>query len=129
MAYLRRVHVLDFRIASSRVGSTAVVAVAGELDMHTAKQLAETLRDVFEENARCVVIDLFETTMVDSAGLGVLASTAKTMQANGGAVILAADDPQFLRTLRITGLDRLFDVRPTLTQALDHVVDRPAVAG
>src|SRR5947209_552832 len=96
--------------------------------MHTAKQLAETLRDVSEEDARCVVIDLLETTMVDSAGLGVLASTAKAVQANGGTFILAADDPQFLRTLRITGLDRLFDVKPTLTQALDHVVDRSALA-
>jgi anti-sigma B factor antagonist len=122
------VHVLDFRIASSRIGSTAVVAIAGELDMHTAKQLSETLNDVSDDDARCVVIDLFETTMVDSAGLGVLAATAKTMQANGGTFILAADDPQFLRTLRITGLDRLFDVQPTLTEAIEHVVDRPAVA-
>jgi anti-sigma B factor antagonist len=122
------VQVLDFRIASSRIGSTAVVAVAGEIDLHTAEQLSDTLRSVSDDDARCVVIDLFETTMVDSAGLGVLASTAKSLRANGGTFVVAADDQRFLRTLRITGLDRLLDVQPTLTQAIDHVVDRAAAA-
>jgi anti-sigma B factor antagonist len=118
--------VLDFRVASSRMGSTAVVAVAGELDLHSAEQLSDTLQAVSEEDARCVVVDLFEATMIDSAGLGVLASTAKSLQSNGGTFVIAADDPRFLRTLRITGLDRLFDVQPTLTQAIHHVVDEVA---
>jgi anti-sigma B factor antagonist len=122
------VDVLEFRVASSRVGSTAVVAVAGELDMYTADRLAETLRSVADDNARSVVVDLLEATFIDSAGLGVLASTAKSIKAAGGAFIIAADDPRFLRTLRITGLDRLFTVQPTLTNAIDDVVDRAAQA-
>ena len=117
---------LDFRIASSRIGATAVVAVAGELDMHTAERLAETLRSVSDDDARSIVVDLFEVPFVDSAGLGVLASTAKSTKERGGAFVLAADDARFLRTLRITGLDRLFDVRPTLTEAIHDVVDRAA---
>ena len=119
-------HVLDFRIASSRLDATAVVAVAGELDMHTAERLAQTLREVDADNANSIVVDLFEVPFVDSAGLGVLASAAKSTKALGGTFVLAADDPRFLRTLRITGLDRLFDVQPTLTQAIHHVVDGPA---
>jgi anti-sigma B factor antagonist len=120
------VNVLDFRVASSRVGATAVVAVAGELDMYTAERLAETLREVSVDKPQSVVVDLFEAPLIDSTGLGVLVSTARSIKANGGTFVLAADDPRFLRTLRITGLDRLFDVRPTLTQAIDHVVDGAA---
>lgn len=115
--------VLDFRVDSSRVGSTSVVAVAGDVDLHTAERLAETLREAAEESASCVVLDLLEVTLVDSAGLGVLASTARSMTARGGKFVLAADDAQLLRTLRITGLDRMFDVQPTLTDAIHRAID------
>jgi anti-anti-sigma factor len=118
------VHVLDFRVASSRLGSTAVVAISGELDMHTAERVAAKLRDAMAEDACCVVVDLFETGLVDSAGLGILASAARLVKSKGGTFVLAADDPRFLRTLKLTGLDRLFDVEQTLTEAVERVVER-----
>jgi anti-sigma B factor antagonist len=122
------VHVLDFRVASSRLGSTAVVAVAGELDVHTADRVDAKLRDAMAEDGCCVVVDLFESSLVDSAGLGVLASAARRVRAKGGTFVLAADDPRFLRTLKITGLERLFDVEPTLTEAMERVVERTPAA-
>lgn len=116
--------VLDFRVASSRLGNTAVVAVSGELDMYTAERVAAKLHDAINEDDCCCVVDLFETTFVDSVGLGVLASAARLVKSKGGTFVLGADDPRFLRTLRITGLDRLFDVQPTLTEAVERVVER-----
>ena len=115
--------VLDFRIDSSRVGSTGVVAVAGDLDLHTAERLSDALRETSEEAASCVVVDLLAVTVVDSAGLGVLASSARSLKARGGKFVLATDDAQLLRTLRITGLDRMFDVQPTLTEAIHRALD------
>ena len=119
-------HVLDFRVASSRLGGTAVVAIAGELDTHTADRVATKLREAMAEDACCIVVDLFETSLVDSVGLGVLASTARLVKSKGGTFVVAADDPRFLRTLKITGLDRLFDVEPTLVEAVERVVERAA---
>jgi anti-sigma B factor antagonist len=118
------VHVLDFRVASSRLGKTAVVAISGELDVHTAERVAAKVREAIAEDASCVVVDLFETNLVDSVGLGVLASAARLVKSKGGTFVLAADDPRFLRTLKLTGLDRLFDVEPTLTEAVERVVER-----
>jgi anti-sigma B factor antagonist len=123
------VYVLDFRVASSRLGHTAVVAISGELDMHTAERVAAKLREAVTEDDCCVVVDLLETSLVDSAGIGVLAAAARRVRSTGGTFVLATDDPQFLRTLRITGLDRLFDIEPTLMNAVERVVERvPAVA-
>jgi anti-sigma B factor antagonist len=123
------VQLLDFRIASSRLGSTAVVAVSGELDIHTAERVSAKLHEAIAEDGCCIVVDLLETTLVDSAGIGVLAAAARRVASTGGAFVLAADDPRFLRTLRITGLDRLFDIQPTLTEAVERVVERiPATA-
>lgn len=121
-------HVLDFRVASSRLGNTAVVAISGELDLHTADRVAAKLRDAMADDACCVVVDVFETSLVDSVGLGVLASAARLVKSKGGTFVLAADDPRLVRTLKITGLERLFEVKPTLMEAMERVVQRtPAV--
>lgn len=117
---------LDFRVTSSQLGSTAVVAIAGELDLETAGRVARKLRDVASDEGCSVVVDLLETSLVDSAGLGVLSASARLVKSTGGTFVLAADDPRFLRTLRITGLDRLFDVEPTLTEAVERVVESTA---
>jgi anti-anti-sigma factor len=121
-------HMLDFRVASSQLGNTAVVAICGELDTHTAERVARKLRDATAEQGCCVVVDLLETRLVDSVGIGVLATAARTVRSNGGTFVLAADDPRFLRTLEITGLDRLFDIEPTLMKAVERVVERTPAA-
>jgi anti-sigma B factor antagonist len=111
------------------MGHTAVVAISGELDMRTAERVAAKLREAIAEDSCCIVVDLLETSLVDSAGIGVLAAAARRVTSTGGTFVLAADDPRFLRTLKITGLDRLFDIEPTLTEAVERVVERiPAVA-
>lgn len=122
------VHVLDFRVSSSRLGNTSVVAICGELDTHTAGRVAAKLRETMADDGSCVVVDLLETTLVDSAGIGVLAAAARRVTSIGGTFVLAADDPQFLRTLKITGLDRLFDIEPTLMKAVERVVERAPAA-
>jgi anti-sigma B factor antagonist len=120
---------LEFRVASSQVGKTAVVAIAGELDVHTAGRVAAKLQDAMADDGCCIVVDLFETSFVDSVGMGILAAAARHLTSNGGTFILAVDDPHLLRTLKITGLDRLFDVQPTLTEAVERVAERtPAIA-
>jgi anti-sigma B factor antagonist len=122
-------HMLDFRVASSQLGNTTVVAISGELDMHTAERVATKLRDASANANCCVVVDLLETTLVDSVGIGILAAAARLVRSKGGTFLLAADDPRFLRTLKITGLDRLFDIEPTLMKAVERVVERvPAAA-
>jgi anti-sigma B factor antagonist len=121
---LAGVQVLDFRVASSRLGNTAVVAISGELDMHTAERVASKLREAVAEDGCSVVVDLLETSLVDSVGIGVLAGAARRVRSTGGTFVVAADDPRFLRILRITGLDRLFDIEPTLTKAVERVVER-----
>lgn len=119
---------LDFRVASSQVGKTAVLAIAGELDVHTAGRVAARLQDAMADDGCCVVVDLFETSFIDSVGIGVLTAAARRLTSNGGTFVLAVDDPQVLATLKITGLDRLFDVQPTLTEAVERVVERtPAI--
>ena len=106
------VSVLDIRLATSRIGADSyVVALAGEFDLHASE-------------ARSVVVDLIGVTLLDSAALGVLISTAKTLQSSGGELILVIDDRRVLRTLEIAGAQPFFDIRPSLMEAVQDVIDR-----
>ena len=82
------------------------------------------LREVMADDGCRIVVDLLETIFVDSVALGVLAAAARRVKSSGGTFVLVADDQRFLHTLTMTGLDRLFDVEPTLTEAIERVVER-----
>ena len=55
-----------------------------------------------------VVVDLTETTFIDSSSLGVLIGAHRRLKARGGRLMVACDDEAILKTFRITGLDSVF---------------------
>jgi anti-sigma B factor antagonist len=63
-----------------------VMAAAGELDLYTAPDLRRLLTQVIEDGTTGVVIDLSETTFLDSTGLGVLIGALKRLRSRGGAL-------------------------------------------
>ena len=117
--------VLDIGVTATRMGADShIVAVAGELDLHASQAVGEQLRTILEEGARSVVVDLIGVTLLDSAGLAVLLSTAKALRGRGGEFILVVDDRRVLRTLEIVGVESYFDIRPSLMEAVQDVIDR-----
>ena len=56
-------------------------------------------------------IDLSELDYVSSAGLRVLLVAAKAAKAKGGKVTLLAPKPATLEVLKISGFDKIFDIR------------------
>ena len=72
-------------------GDQAIVRMVGELDMGTAPLLRETVQKLLEPSlgVGVVILDLSETTFVDSTGLGVLAASRQRVEREGGAQIFA----------------------------------------
>ncbi len=63
----------EFALSEESLGEGRhVVAVRGEIDLFTAPELKKTLADAIENGAARVVVDLSETTFLDSTALGVL---------------------------------------------------------
>jgi anti-sigma B factor antagonist len=103
-----------------RIGADShVVAVAGELDLYASEEVEARLRDIVEDGARSVIVDLIGATLLDSAGLAVLISASKTLQRLGGELILVIDDRRVLRTFEIAGVRPFFDVRPSIVRLLE----------
>ena len=73
----------EFRI--SRPDGGTELKIVGELDVATAPQLTEALRDL---QGGEVVLDLSELTFLDSCGTRALLELARTRNGNGPVVLL-----------------------------------------
>ena len=110
---------LEFEVKTARVGSDAfVVSVTGETDMHSAPELERELREVLELGGRSVLVDLVSVGFIDSTALGLLLKYQPRFRSCGGDLVIVSDDRRILRTLEITGLDRVFRIVPRLGDAI-----------
>ncbi len=103
---------MNFALATEAGDSAAVavIAVSGEVDLYTAPELKSELVRVIEGGATTVVVDLSETTFIDSTTLGVLISGLKRLRPAGGSLELVVADRNIRKIFEITGLDRVFSL-------------------
>jgi len=97
----------------------AVVSAAGEIDVFTAPQLDSELSAVTGGGQHRVVVDLSRVDFLDSTGLAVLVKTLKRVREHDGgslAVVVTAD--RVAKVFRLTGLDTLIPLHPTVESAV-----------
>jgi anti-sigma B factor antagonist len=107
---------------------TTVVSVAGELDLSTAPQLKWLLMDALEEGRSMLVVDLSQTTFMDSTALGVLVGVNRSL-GDGGQLTLVCEKANLLRVFELSGMDGVFTICATLDDALAYTSRRAAEAG
>jgi anti-sigma B factor antagonist len=96
----------------------AVLRVAGELDAATGPVLRSRLVELVDEGVRHIVLDLGDVPFLDSSGLGVLVTGLKRLRIAGGTLRLAGCRPPVRAVLKITSLDRVFFLYPSVDAAL-----------
>jgi anti-sigma B factor antagonist len=115
---------IDFSIEDRRAGDdTHVVAVKGEIDLFTAPDFKRHIAAPIDQGVSNVVVDLSETTFIDSSSLGVLIGAHRRLKLRGGSLIIVCDNESIAKTFRITGLDGVF----TLVASIDDAVNGDTV--
>lgn len=120
---------MDFAISQARVGEWVVIAVSGEVDMATGPSLRDDILAAFAAGNHRIVLDLSAVTFMDSSGLGALLGSHRRARLMEGEIKLAAPSSRVQEILRLTNLDRVFDVHPTVAEATgdgDEVVQPEA---
>lgn len=108
-----------FDVKTAQLGDdTFVISLTGEADMESALEIERELRQVLELGGRSVAVDLVEVGFIDSTALGLLLRFQPRFRARGGELLIVSDDRRVLRTLEITGLDRIFRIERTLGEAV-----------
>ena len=94
------------------------IALSGEVDLYTAPRLKEELVGAIEGGATNVVVDMTDTTFIDSTTLGVLVGGLRRLRPNGGELALVVTDRNIRKIFEITGLDRVFSLHETPEDAV-----------
>ncbi len=76
-----------------------------------------------------IVVDLTDTTFLDSTALGVLIGAVKRLRSRHGALAMVNVDENISKTFEITGLDQIFTIVATRDEAVDAVAPAHDNAG
>ncbi|MFC1628757.1 STAS domain-containing protein [Gemmatimonadota bacterium] len=100
-------------------GDVAVLHLQGKImGGPDATSLHEKLHELIETGTRSVVIDLRDVDWMNSSGLGILIGGLSAIRKSGGDLRLASVTEKIEEVLRITKLDRVFDVFGSTEEAV-----------
>ena len=120
---------MNFDIKTEKLKDDAyVISLAGEVDLYTAPEFKQQLLEVIGEGATHVVVDLSETTFIDSTTLGVLVGGVKRLRPAGGQLSLVCSDRNITKIFEITGLDKVFPIHETRSEAVETIDSREPAA-
>lgn len=108
-------------------GGIEVIEAGAELDVYNVSPLREAAITVTSTlGRRYLVIDLTRTVYLDFTGLGAVIGALKRVRTLDGHMAIACADGRVLKIFQITGLTRIFTIRPHVDQAAQSV--RQAIA-
>ncbi|MCG3133944.1 MAG: Anti-sigma-B factor antagonist [Planctomycetes bacterium] len=113
-----------------KIGNTLVVGFAARVNLEGDSSLVfkEKLKALIAGGYVHVVMDLGNVGFIDSQGLGTLISCLKVLRQADGNLTLTNLSESVEAVLRITRLIRVFDVLPTVDDALAAAAARPQSA-
>jgi anti-anti-sigma factor len=101
-----------------RAGRQVVVTLPEFIDVSNAGQIREKLLSVINRGATALIADMTTTVSCDHAGVDAVVRAYQRAVAAGTELRLAVTAPVVRRGLRISGLDRLVSIYPSLDAAI-----------
>src|SRR5437868_12473466 len=98
----------------------AIVTVSGEFDLARCIKLAPELNAVLRSEARAIVIDLEDVSLIDSSGIALLLNAFRRLDQDGRRLAIACPRAQ-RRVFELTALDRQLPMYETTSDALAAV--------
>ena len=117
-------------LALRQVGRNLVISFVGRVDLEGDTSLAfkDRLKALIADGNVHVVMDLGNVGFLDSQGLGALISGLKVLRQVDGSFVLTNLSEPVEAVLRITRLVRVFDIQPTVEDALRSIARQPSAA-
>ena len=109
---------MDLSMSTRTVQSRTVLDVAGEIDIYSAPELKDRIHELIERSGDQLIVNLSAVGFLDSTGLGTLVGGLNRANTLGGSLSLVTDQDRILKLFRITGLDSVFAIFPTVEAAL-----------
>ncbi|MBM7440390.1 STAS domain-containing protein [Streptomyces sp. HB132] len=104
--------------------STAVLTVAGEIDVDSAPALRTRALELIRQGSSHLVLDMAPVEFCDSSGLNTMIGILRFAKDRHGSLSLAAAPPHLTRLLDVTGVGALIPALPSTAEALT-LIARP----
>jgi anti-anti-sigma factor len=92
-----------------------------KLDSSVAPGLKSELITLHAEGITNIILDLTEVKYTDSSGLSALLVGNRIMQEDGGIFVLASLSDHTAKLIKISQLDSVLNIVPTVEEAVDAV--------
>jgi anti-sigma B factor antagonist len=92
-----------------------------KLDSSYAPSLKSEMITLHAEGVLNIILDLAEVKYTDSSGLSALLVGNRIIQEDGGIFILAALSDHTMKLIKISQLDSVLNILPTVQEAIDAV--------
>ena len=102
----------------------ATVHLGGEFDLSGSDSVRTVLLEIIRETDMDLVIDLAEVGYIDSSAVAILIEGYKAGKEKGTGYVLVNASERVLKVLRLTRLDRFFDMYPSLEAAYAALGDK-----
>ena len=93
-----------------RDGAKVVYPLAGDLTASQVATMRDVLKTLIAEGARDIVIDLTDTHLVDSSGIGLLVATHNSLARLEGRLAIINAGPDLLELFKAFRLDKHFSI-------------------
>jgi anti-sigma B factor antagonist len=110
---------VELTLTVRTVGDRSVLDVAGEVDVYSAPELRERLSEQLSAASPSLIVNLADVTFLDSTGIGTLVAGLNRAVQFGGTLTLVSDHDRILKLFRITGLDSVFTISPSVDAAVN----------
>lgn len=111
---------MDFKVSiDEHADSYSVVAVHGEVDLHTAPKVQYAI-ERGAEGVETVVLDMAGVAFMDSTALSTLMRSKETLEKDGTSLRLTAPSGAVQRIFDVTGFGDYFQIYPSREEALSH---------
>jgi anti-sigma B factor antagonist len=111
-------HQVGFDVWESWIDRVVVLSVCDAVDMLSASQLTEAIRDALAKAPAGLIVDLTEVEFLASVGMSVLVAAQEEADAISARFGIVAEGAATSRPIRVLGLDGMLALYPTLDDAL-----------
>ncbi|HOX37217.1 MAG TPA: STAS domain-containing protein [Candidatus Brocadiia bacterium] len=101
--------------------NAVIVALAGRFDAASASDVKKLLKGLIADGKCRLVLELSQVDFLDSSGLGVLVTCKRLADNGGGDLRLAGADSRIETILKMTRLNRVFEIDADVAVAISRL--------
>lgn len=97
-----------------------IIRIDGEVIFENSNKIKEKAKNIIKENdIQSLIIDLTDTTYLDSSGIGAILSLFKFMRDRSGKLLITNPNDKVKRVFEVTKLNQILDIYADIEKAIE----------